>query len=163
VFHRSEYARPAGQVKKRGDPREKAANHFASAVLLTREAMEKELRPFSSKWIPNPVLKHMKYRYLVSVRTVLFRAAELNLISRKQAGQQVGIINKEWGKEDEPYPLTLPSKDKSATGRLERLTYTALLEDKITSSRAAEILGTRLSDVRSQLADYLRPPDEGHA
>ena len=156
IFHRREYERPADKAKKRGDPREKAANHFAGAVLLTRDAMVRELRPLSSKWIPMPVLGHMKYRYLVSIRTVLLRAATLNLISHRQAGQQIGMINKKYP-EEEPYSLEEYANSIETTPRLERLVYRALLKEKITTSRAAEILGVRLSEVRSRLVSYLQP------
>src|SRR5699024_5780760 len=44
IFHRSEYDGPTQPAKRRGDPREKAANYFAGAVLLPRPSMEKELR-----------------------------------------------------------------------------------------------------------------------
>ena len=160
VFHRREYNRPNKAAKKRGDPREKAAQHFASAVLLPREVVVDELHAFSFSWIPEPVLRDMKYRYLVSIRTVLFRAGDLGLISKKQAGQQVGKINKIYGKEDEPFKLDSLPRQQQPMGRLERLTYRALVNDKITESRAAEVLNKPLMDVRQVLAEYMKPPSE---
>lgn len=156
VFHRREYNRPSAGAKKRGDPREKAAQHFASAVLLPREVVEHELRAFTFSWIPEPVLRDMKYRYLVSMRTVLFRAGDLELISKRQAGQQVGIINRDHGKEGEPHELKRPPQQPMR--RLERLTYRALVNDKITGSRAAEVLNKPLIEVRQTAAEYLRNP-----
>lgn len=156
IFHRREYNHPNERAKRRGDPREKAAQHFASAVLLPREVVEDELHAFAFSWIPEPVLQDMKYRYLVSMRTVLFRAGDLGLISKRQAGQQVGILNRNHGKEGEPYKLEQPSQQP--LGRLERLTYRALVKDKITGSRAAEVLGKPLVEVRQTLAEYTRDP-----
>lgn len=159
IFHRREYSQPNRKAGVRGDPREKAAHNFASAVLLPREVMEDELRAFAFGWIPDPVLADMKLRYGVSMRTVLFRAGYLELISKRQAGQQVGILNKAHGKESEPVTLELPAK--RPLGRLERLTYRALIRDKITTSRAAEVLDKPLLEVRQRLADYLKKPAVG--
>lgn len=156
IFHRREYSQPNRKAGVRGDPREKAAHHFASAVLLPREVMEDELRTFASGWIPTPVLADMKLRYGVSMRTVLLRAGQLDLISKRRAGQQVGVLNKDYGKEREPVTLDPPSN--RPLGRLERLTYRALLGDKVTASRAAEVLDKPLVEVRSRLAEYLVQP-----
>jgi Zn-dependent peptidase ImmA (M78 family) len=102
----------------------------------------------------------MKYRYLVSMRTVLFRAGDLGLISKRQAGQQVGLINRAHGKDGEPYQLEPPRQRPMR--RLEWLTYRALVKDKITTSRAAEILNQPLMEVRQTIAEYLRDPSEAH-
>ena len=156
IFHRREYNQPNEKAKVRGDPREKVAQHFASAVLLPREVMEDELRAFAFGWIPDPVLADMKLRYGVSMRTVLFRAGELGLISKRQAGQQVGVLNKAHGKESEPVTLHLPLE--RPLGRLERLTYRALIQEKVTTSRAAEVLDKPLLEVRERLSAYLMKP-----
>lgn len=156
IFHRREYSQPNKKAGTRGDPREKAAHHFASAVLLPREVMEAELHAFTFGWIPDPVLRDMKLRYGVSMRTVLLRAGNLELISKRQAGQQVGVINRDYGKESEPVMLELPLN--RPLGRLERLTYRALISEKITTSRAAEMLDKPLLDVRERLAAYLAKP-----
>lgn len=159
IFHRNEYDQATERPKKRSDPREKAANHFASAVLLPREVMEDELHGMLVKWIPEPVLIDMKLRYGVSMRTVLFRAGALGLISKRQAGQQVGILNKKYGKENEP--VALPTPDQKPQGRLERLTYRALIKERLTTSRAAEILGKPLMEIRETLGAYITNPVEG--
>jgi Zn-dependent peptidase ImmA (M78 family)/DNA-binding XRE family transcriptional regulator len=161
IFHRREYSQPNRKAGVRGNPREKAAHHFASAVLLPREVMEDELRAFAFGWIPDPVLADMKLRYGVSMRTVLFRAGYLELISKRQAGQQVGILNKTYGKEDEPVKLPVPKPEERPTRRLERLTYRALIHEKITASRAAEVMDKPLLEVRQRLADYLKKPATG--
>ncbi len=158
IFHRREYSQPNKKAGQRGDPREKAAHHFASAVLLPREVMEDELRAFAFGWIPMPVLADMKLRYGVSMRTVLLRAGYLDFISKRQAGQQIGILNKKFGKEDEKPKLPVPRPENTPIGRLERLTYRALVGEKITTSRAAEVLGKPLFEVRERLSKYLDKP-----
>lgn len=154
TFHRREYDHPHDRAK-RGDPREKAANHFASAVLLPRDVVEYELHGWTRGWIPEPVLVDLKLRYGVSMRTVLLRAAELELISKAQAGKQIGVLNKRFGKEHEYPELPVPDEESRPVSRLERLTYRALVNERITASRAAEVLGKPLMEVRQKLQSYL--------
>ena len=83
-------------------PSQYTAQRFAEAVLLSRKAVEEELRGFEHTWLPMPLLEDIKQRYSVSIRTIIFRAGHLGIISKTQMGQQVGIINREYGFEDEP-------------------------------------------------------------
>ncbi len=158
IFHRREYSVPSEPARKRGDPREKTAHRFASATLLPREIMTDELGAFAGRWIPEPVLVDMKLRYRVSQRTVVFRAGDLGLISKQQAGQQVGVINKLYGLNDERPKLTTEEDERRPMGRLQRLTYRALLADRISESRAAEVLAVPLAEIRQQLQGYLANP-----
>lgn len=149
ILHRREYHGPTTKPK-RGDPREKAAHHLAAAVLLPREAIEHELHVYRHRWLPEPLLMDLKTRYGVSVRTILLRAADLGVISKRQAGQQIGTITKTYGKEAEPGEIRPPQH----LSRLERLVYGALYQEKLTTSRAAEILQRTLLDVRYELAKW---------
>jgi len=156
IFHRKEYDHRNPPASTRGDPREKAANYFASAVLLPPNIMESEFKGYHLKWIPEAILSDMKLRYKVSMRTVLMRAAALGLISTQRMGQQLGVLNKKYGPEDEP--VALQKSDAKAQSSLERLTYRALVKERITTTRAAEVPSTPLSRVRERLADYLTEP-----
>lgn len=156
IFHRNEYDGAVNTSKGRRDPREKIANHFAGAMLLPRVIMEREFRGYNLKWIPEVLLSDLKLKYGVSMRTVLFRAGALGIITQKQAGQQVGILNKRFGVEHEP--TALPEPQEVPQSRLARLTYRALLREEITTSRAAEILGAPLGEIRKHLANYLTNP-----
>lgn len=156
IFHRSEYDGNTKTSQSRRDPREKIANYFAGAMLLPRGLMEREFRGYKLGWIPDVLLNDLKLKYGVSMRTILFRAGALGIISQKQAGQQVGVLNKRFGIENEP--VILPEPSKVAQTRLERLTYRALLQEDISTSRAAEILGAPLSDIRRSLMNYLTNP-----
>ena len=149
VFHRKEYDAPGEPVRK-SDPREKLANHIAGAVLLPRTLVEGELKSYRNRWIPEPVLGDMKYRYSTSMRTILYRAEQIGIISKKQMGVQIGKLNSRYGKDDEGYELTPPK----ALRRLNRLVYRALFDQKITASRAAEILGVPLLQVREELSSW---------
>ena len=149
IFHRKEYAAPAAAASK-SDPRERMANGVAGAVLLPRPLVENELRSYRNRWIPEPLLADLKYRYSVSMRTILYRAEQVGIITKRQFGMQIGKLDKAYGKNAEGNPLPQPK----AVRRLERLTYRALADDKITVSRAAEILGTSIIEVRNELAGW---------
>jgi len=150
IFHRQEYRRPNEKATRR-DPREKVANHFAGAVLLPEEVIRRELYGYRDRWLPEPLLADMKQRYGVSMRTVLYRAAQTGLISQKQQGQQIGQINKKYGADKEA--IELPPIQHLT--RLDRIVFLALLKEEITISRAAEILGKPLAEVREALNDWL--------
>jgi Zn-dependent peptidase ImmA (M78 family)/DNA-binding XRE family transcriptional regulator len=151
IFHRSEYARP-NATKGRSDPREKAVNHFAGAVLLPSDIVKAELYPYKHRgWIPEPLLLDIKRRFWVSMRTVLMRAQQVECISKEQLGKQLGVLNKKYGRDTEGDPLPKPDR----LNRLQRLVFRALVQEELTTSRAAEILALPLVDVRNQLEGWM--------
>ncbi|PZV22122.1 MAG: DNA-binding protein [Leptolyngbya sp.] len=153
IFHRQDYKNPSEPLAKtlKKDPREKAADHLAGAVALSEQILRKELHGYRNRWIPEPLLADLKLRYGVSMRSVLYRAAQLGIITKTQMGQQMGIINKKYGRQGEKPVLEKPSR----LTRLERLTFRALLGEEITASRAAEILGQPLSEIRTRLRSWM--------
>jgi len=154
IFHRQEY-RIAREKIKGTDPRESTANHFSGAVSLPPEVLKREIGAYKDRWIPEPLLIDIKKRYAVSMRTVLYRAAQTGLISKKQQGQQIGTLTKKYGKDKEPFDLPEPNH----LNRLERLVYQALINEEITTSRAAEILGKPFIEVRESLSKWLEEID----
>ncbi len=151
VFHRGEYAQAIAS-KSKSDPREKAANHLAGAIMLPPEVVHQELQGYHKKWLPEPLLQDLKNRYWVSLRTVLIRAQQTGIISQDQLGKQLGTIQKKYGI-NEPELQHLPKL--SDLTRIERLTFRALAQGQITVSRAAEILNTPLAEVRSSLNGWM--------
>jgi len=147
IFHRKEYASAQAVKAKRGDPREKAANRLAGAVMLPDAVVRAELHAYKDRWIPEPLLVDIKQRYWVSMQMILLRAGQCGILTEKQAGTQFGALKKKYPG-DEPGQLPLAP---SRLGRLERLTYRALMDEEITTSRGAEILGIPLAEVREQL------------
>lgn len=157
ICHRKDYHPHA--IPAPHDTREKIANHLAGAVLLPRDVIEFELRAYHDTWIPEPVLISLKYRYSVSMRTVLMRAKQLGIIPARQSGQQIGQLNKLYGKESEPTQLKRLTDVSDVPGlprtRLERLVYQAARDGHITRSRAAEILGQPVRKVRENLGLWM--------
>lgn len=153
IFHRKEYQTPPATTPKVGksDPREQAANYLAGAVLLPRTIVEAELYPYRNRWLPFSLLGDIKRRYSVSMRTILVRAGQLGIISSRQSFQQIAKINEKFGKEDEPIDLKPPESLR----RLNRLVFQALIEEKITTSKAAEVLGEPVYAVKEELGRWL--------
>jgi Zn-dependent peptidase ImmA (M78 family) len=152
IFHRREYGKP--QAGKDRD-KESAANHFAGAVLMPRNVVEKELRNYRRQWIPEPLLQDLKRRYQISMRTILIRANQVGMIPTTQKRQQYDALDKKYGPTKEEPVLPPPQTLR----RLERLVYQALLKEEITTSRAAEILGKPLVEVRRELQGWLEEGD----
>ena len=153
IFHRKEYKtglEPLTPSRNRKDPREKAADHLAGAVSLSEDIIRKELHAYRNRWLPEPLLADLKCRYSVSMRTIIRRAEQVGIISQKQMGQQLGVLNKKYPKVEEP---VLPAP--FCLTRLERLVYLALIREEITASRAAEVLGKKLAEVRNELARWM--------
>ena len=157
IFHRREYTQPSPPVGKK-DPREAAADHFAGAVLLPAAALKAELRQYRGRWLPEPLLIDIKKRYGVSVGTILFRAAQLGIITPKQRGQQFGMLKKAYPDNFSEPPVSIP--DPVGLHRLQRLVYGALVTEKITESKAAEILQCSLSEIRDELVNWLQGEED---
>ncbi len=148
IFHRREY----GKLQPGKDrAKENAANHFAGAILMPRNVLEKELRNYRRQWIPEPLLQDLKLRYQISMRTILIRANQVGVIRSGQKRQQYDALDKKYGPTSEEPVLPPPQTLR----RLERLVYQALLKEEITTSRAAEILGKPLVEVRHELQEWL--------
>jgi Zn-dependent peptidase ImmA (M78 family)/transcriptional regulator with XRE-family HTH domain len=148
IFHRREYGRPQlGKDKEKED----LVNHFAGAVLMPQGVVEKELRNYRRQWIPEPLLQDLKLRYQISMRTILIRAYQINLITPAQKRQQYDALDHKYGRTSE-LPVLPPPRTLC---RLERLVYLALLKEEITTSRAAEIMGKPLVEVRQALQEWL--------
>ena len=148
ICHHHDFSQPSQPIASK--PREDIANHLAGAMLLPREVIERELRSFRDRWIPQALLEDIKARYSVSLRTIIIRAEQVGLISKKQCGQQLGVIKRDYP-ETEPVQL----KRQSAASRLERLVFQALSLELITTSRAAEVLGVSLSHIRQNAHHWL--------
>jgi Zn-dependent peptidase ImmA (M78 family)/DNA-binding XRE family transcriptional regulator len=161
IFHRREYTAPNAPTSTK-DPREDAANHFAGAVLLPADAISVELRWHAGRWLPEPLLCDLKQRYGASVGTILRRAETLGIIGKKQMGQQFGKLKKNYP-ETHGEPTDCEVAPPARLNRLKRLVFDSLVTEKITASRAAEILSEPLVEIRNELAQWLPEEDEAVA
>jgi len=138
---------------------EKEADLFASHFLMPSEAFQSEWRDTNGLPLVDRVL-HVKRIFRVSYQTVLVRLVE----SRQVDPAKVWMIFKaQWKrrsaqaltKKVEPMPL---AEVDFLEDRLSRLVRKAVESEKITLSRAAEILGLNLSTMREVVASWQVAP-----
>jgi Zn-dependent peptidase ImmA (M78 family)/DNA-binding XRE family transcriptional regulator len=134
---------------------EKEADLFASHFLMPNDVFGKEWRDTYGLPFVDRVL-HVKRLFRVSYQTVLFRLVELG----QADGSKIWMIFKaQWkrrsgkplGKKDEPMAL---EEVDFLEDRLSRLVRQALEAEKISLSRAAEILGMDLNAMREMVASW---------
>lgn len=131
------------------DP-EKAANRFAGAFLMPREALWAEIGKHRTSISLGELLR-LKQLFGVSIQAIAYRCRDLNIFgadlfrSLYQAFNQRG-----WRKApfQEPGALS-PSLEEPA--RLERLCFRALAEDAVSEARAAEILGVSVRELGERM------------
>lgn len=149
VLHRNEYSSSEGFILPKDDPRERGAARFAAAVLLPPEAVREELHPVGQK-LPLPLLRQLKRKYSVSIRTFVRRAAEVGLIDENRADRYRKWLDVRFGPTGEPdqFPPFVESP------RLKRLVILAYLQEKISRSRAIEFLGISALELDELVRDW---------
>jgi Zn-dependent peptidase ImmA (M78 family)/DNA-binding XRE family transcriptional regulator len=155
ILHRKDYQKPSQDYSSAptrtrcSDPREKAANHLAGAILMPKTAVYRELKAYKNRWIPVPLLQDMKVRYNVSLLTILYRAEQLGLITKQQQGQQMGSLKKLYPVKEQP--VLAPPENLT---RMERLLYTALIKRLIDPTNAAQMLGKSPEEIEENLKNW---------
>jgi len=123
------------------DQAEKAAYRFAGAFLAPAPAVRQELGVRRQK-LDLYELHLLKHKYGMSMQAWIHRASDLGIIpGTVAAGMYKRFRSNNWHREEpgDPYP---PEK----LNRLERLVMRAMVEDVISESRAAELLGMPLTE-----------------
>jgi len=133
---------------------EKAANRFAGSFLVPRAVAKRALGE-RRRTLALPELLILKQTYGLSMKAWVYRAMDLQVISRSVAGrlfrliQAMGYERKEPGDRYKEPGDPLP---ESPT-RLERIVMRAYAEEAVTASRAAELLRISLEDFRKRLKE----------
>jgi Zn-dependent peptidase ImmA (M78 family) len=140
---------------------EKEADLFASHFLMPKEGFDREWRETSGLAFPDRVMK-VKRIFRVSYKTVLFRLVEEGVVDSAIWRQFNVIFEKRYRRKlsykEEPFsegaePFGMDSIDFIGD-RLSRLTRKAVEEEKISVSRAAEILGLPVDEMMGRLEDW---------
>ncbi|EHQ35150.1 protein of unknown function DUF955 [Methanoplanus limicola DSM 2279] len=121
---------------------EKAAHRFAGAFLIPEEMIKYELRE-KRKSIDINELYRLKHKYGISMKALVHRAADLEIIPDKVAVRYYREFSKKgWNKKEpgRPFPGERPS-------HMELLILRAQAEEKITRNRAAELFGEPLTNI----------------
>lgn len=127
----------------KGVNEEKAANRFAGAFLAPRDAIYKTLGR-KRKLLELQELVLLKAEYGMSVQGLLYRAGDLGILSQAASREMWAFLrnNDLYDKElGERYP---PEQTRLFKQRV----YRAVAEDLIGDSKAAELLGIPLSELR---------------
>jgi Zn-dependent peptidase ImmA (M78 family)/DNA-binding XRE family transcriptional regulator len=127
-----------------GVDEEKACHHFAGAFLAPRDVVIESLGR-KRRWIEPRELMLLKQEFGLSMAAWTFRALELGVLDKTTHGKYWGYLRKHGWDKNEPGP-----RYRSEISRLfEKRVYHALAEDWLGESRAAELLGMPLVELRA--------------
>jgi Zn-dependent peptidase ImmA (M78 family)/DNA-binding XRE family transcriptional regulator len=165
LLHRSSY----GPERESGtEEEEHEANRFAGHFLLPNAALEREVGENEGLTLVDFVL-HVKRKYRVSYMTVLFRLKERYGYGSDIYPRFKARYMEKYGKSlkgnVEPDPVEGPaaedeceqlSRHDFVEDRLSRLVRRAYMRDLVSISRAAEILGSSIEEMRSIQQEWMQ-------
>jgi Zn-dependent peptidase ImmA (M78 family)/DNA-binding XRE family transcriptional regulator len=126
---------------------EKLCNLFASEMLLPKEVFM-HLIGNSRHNISLRELKSIQAQFGISVRALMYKAKELNIITENRYNFFCISINKDDRLKRE---IDKSTANEEYSSRFERLVYRALASDIITLSKAAVLLDTDINTIRDGL------------
>ena len=124
-----------------GMPEEKICDRFASALLVPRDELIREVGRRRLDFGYGELVE-IKKIFGVSAAALVIRMRDLGIIGEATVTRIFRGIGRSW-RAQEPCPLAQPESPK----RFRRLCLRALAEDAISESKAAELLGMRVSDI----------------
>ena len=124
---------------------ERAAYRFAGAFVVPRAQAILELGEHR-KSISLTELGALKSRYGLSMQAWIYRARDLNILSESAATRLFREFRRKGWREREPGAQLAPEKPT----RMARLAAKAVVEEAVSESRAAELLGEHLEEFRKE-------------
>ena len=124
-----------------GMPEEKVCDRFASALLVPEEELVREVGRRRLDFGFGELVE-IKKIFGVSAAALVVRMRDLGIIGEATVTRIFRGIGRSW-RTQEPCPLTQPESPK----RFRRLCLRALAENVISESKAAELLGMRVSEI----------------
>jgi len=135
---------PLGNLSDR--IKERYCNQFAAAMLIPKDAIQKELG-ISRKKLFIQELGELKKQYGISMQALMYRCKDLNIISESHLNQLVYIIvHNDW-KIIEPVQYT----GLEESNRFTQLLFRALAEELISMNKAAVLNNQSLIDFHKQI------------
>jgi Zn-dependent peptidase ImmA (M78 family)/DNA-binding XRE family transcriptional regulator len=131
---------------------EDAAHRFAGAFLAPAPGIIADLGA-KRKMLDIYELHLLKHKYGISMQALIYRARELRIISNAKWNLLFQMFKEKGWRTNEPGDHLKPE----SPSRMKRLIFRALSENKITRSRAAELLGT---DIDQFCLNEMRDHDE---
>ncbi len=148
-------------IEDEDDAEEKEANVFASYFLMPEKAFTDAMEENRGLYLVDAVL-HIKRRFKVSYRTVLYRLSETGRADKSIWPTFCKEYKRMYGKDlaghREPDPLSSDISDEPKSldntdfieDRFSRLVREAYEKEEITTSRAAEMLKIRIDEMRQK-------------
>jgi Zn-dependent peptidase ImmA (M78 family) len=130
---------------------EKACHRFASALLVPREMLLREVGQHRMN-ISVRELFQLKQRFGVSAQAVAYRCRDVGIFGPSLFSQVFRVFNARKWRLHEPLEM-----DPERPQRFERLCIRALAEGAISESKASELLGKTVRELTESLD---RPPDQ---
>lgn len=124
---------------------EAASNRFAGAFLVPRKEVLRALGE-SRSWLEPRELHLLKQDWGLSMNGWLYRAQDLGIINASTASKLWGLFRANGWREKEPEP----QYRKECARRFDQFIYRALAEDLVGESKAAELLGIGVVDLRAR-------------
>ncbi len=115
---------------------EDAAHRFAGAFLAPSTGLIRDLGA-KRDMLDVYELHLLKHKYGISMQALIYRARDLHIITYNRWNQLFDIFKEKGWRENEPGDHLKPE----SPSRMKRMIFRALVEKKITRSRAAELIG----------------------
>jgi Zn-dependent peptidase ImmA (M78 family)/DNA-binding XRE family transcriptional regulator len=125
---------------------ERFCDAFAGAMLLPAMSLREKLGRNRRTLLESELIL-IKQEFGISVRAVLFRAKQAEIISDYEFQDQMISLSKRHGKKDEPGEYI----GSERTTRFRHLLYRALAEEVISESKAAALAGKRLAEFKDEI------------
>lgn len=134
----------AGRLDGEQLEEEKACNHFAGAFLAPRDSVLEALGP-KRTWLEPQELALLKEEYGLSMLGWVIRARQLGILQPSNYERMARYFSKHGWRTEEP--CTYPAEKAHL---FPQMVYRALGEDRISESKAAELLAVPLAELRAQ-------------
>ena len=156
IFHRQDFGSAAERTKEEDKAREAVADFFAGHFLVPNVAFRREVGRWATPSNTQAIVQ-LKRHFRVSYLTVIRRWAELE---NREQGELIKRFRWHWRKAtgqalvNHAEPAPLDRAEFPVNERFENLVRLAYLTDCITTSRAAELLGCSVMDLRTRAAQW---------
>lgn len=125
--------------------KEKFCHAFATAMLIPRDTLKKQLGGNRSK-LSFQELAAIKQQYGISMQAIVYRAKDLQLISENYLRQFYIVFNQLGYRKQEPVDY----KGEEISNRFSQLLFRALAENFISISKAASLKNQKLAEFRKE-------------
>lgn len=125
---------------------EKLCNQFAGAMLLPESGIKYELGESRNRLSMNE-LGNIKKQYGISMQAIVMRANICNIVNDNYKRQFFNLMDENNWRIDEPFDF----EGNEVSGRFDQLIYRALVEELISTSKAASLKNMSVLDFRSQI------------